>query len=194
MELLLISKNKIRISLTKEDLDGYMITCDRIDYDNTETRRVFWCIFDEVKQKTGFDAAERRIFIQIYPDKSGGCEIYVSKINAPQNAETDRDNSYVSFGTRDPAPSAVKNVYSFDETKDLISACRQLLALKYGGHSDAYTDSSGKFYLAIEPETQKTDVLTEYGSRHTSQTILSYIGEHCESICKDRAVQTLGDL
>lgn len=192
MELLLISENKIRISLTKEDLDGYRITCDKIDYDNTETRRVFWCLFDEVKQKTGFDAAESRIFIQIYPDKTGGCELYVSKINAPANDKTDHTVSPVSFNSIDLTPRP--EIYSFDGIDPLLSACRQLKLLGYSGSSTAHADKSGRFYLSLDSDLPKTCFLTEYGLRHTSESARLYINEHCKSICERNAIETLGAL
>lgn len=194
MELLLISKNKIRISLTKEDLADYRITCDKMDYDNTETRRVFWCLFDEVKQKTGFDAAESRIFIQIYPDKSGGCELYVSKINEPANAENVHGRSKVSCDTCSCDPPHTHEIYVLEGTKTLIAACRQLMLLGYEGRSSAYADTGETFYLSIEPRTRETYVLAEYGSRGPSRISEAYIKEHCKTVCNERAVQTLGIL
>ena len=194
MELLLISENKIRISLTKEDLDGYSITCDKIDYDNTETRRVFWCLFDDVKQKTGFDAAESRIFIQIYPDKNGGCELYVSKINAPASDNIGDGLAQVSLISEKAEHLSRQELYSFDGIEPLLSACRQLVALGYVGSSSAYADKRGRFYLLTEGDTKKTCFLTEYGLRHTSKSVRLYINEHCSSVCADKAVETLGTL
>ena len=190
MELLLISENKIRISLSKEDLDEYRITCEEMDYDNTETRRAFWCLFDEVKQKTGFDAAKSRIFIQIYPDKNGGCELYVSKINAPANGDNAESAPHVSF-----IPElSCQEVYSFDGINALLSACRQLSSLGYVGQSSVYADKQGRFYLITNGDTQRTFFLTEYGLRHTSKAVRLYINEHCSVVCSERAVETLSSL
>ena len=35
MELLVISENKLKVILSRADMDAYSITCDSIDYDNT---------------------------------------------------------------------------------------------------------------------------------------------------------------
>lgn len=59
MELILISDSKLKIMLTRDDMQQYALDCDTIDYDNTETRRAFWNILDEAKHRTGFDAAAR---------------------------------------------------------------------------------------------------------------------------------------
>ena len=71
MELILISDSKLKIMLTRDDMQQYALNCDTIDYDNTETRRAFWSILDEAKHRTGFDAAAERVFIQLYPSKEG---------------------------------------------------------------------------------------------------------------------------
>ena len=80
MELILINSNKLKIMLTEADMIQYELDFNTINYDNIETRRAFWNILDEAKHRTGFDAASDRIFIQLYPSKEGGCEMYVTKV------------------------------------------------------------------------------------------------------------------
>ena len=82
MELIVINENKLKITLSESDMKQYSLDCNTVDYDNTETRKAFWSILDEVKQKTGFDAASQKIFVQLYPSKKGGCEMYVTKLGA----------------------------------------------------------------------------------------------------------------
>ena len=80
MELIVISNSKLKIMLTSEDMREYSLDCNTLDYENTETRRAFWSILDEAKQRTGFDAASEKVFVQVYPSKKGGCEMYVTKL------------------------------------------------------------------------------------------------------------------
>ena len=49
MNIILISDDRIKVTLTDRDLVGYGIRVEDIDYDNTETRRVFWTILDKAK-------------------------------------------------------------------------------------------------------------------------------------------------
>jgi len=194
MELLLISENKIKISLTKADLDGYSITSDDIDYDNTETRRVFWTLLDEAKRKTGFDAAKSRIFIQIYPGRDGGCELYVSKLS---RAEKDdeislnvlRELSKINKESKEEKTS----VYLFDGMSELISACRRLKALGYGQSSSAYSEGKRRFFLSVDGN-RDFSFIEEYGVRQSTDGIMLYINEHCEAICIGDAVTRLGEL
>ena len=86
MELILISDKKLKVMLSASDMQKYELDNDTIDYDNTETRRAFWQILDEAKHKTGFDAASEKVFIQVYPSRGGGCEMYVTKLGALSSA------------------------------------------------------------------------------------------------------------
>ena len=80
MELILISSSKLKIMLSDADMEKYDLTAETVDYDNTATRRAFWSILDDAKNETGFDAASDRLFIQMYPSKDGGCEMFVTKL------------------------------------------------------------------------------------------------------------------
>lgn len=195
MELLLISENKIKISLTKEDLDGYSITADDIDYDNTETRRVFWTLLDEAKRKTGFDAAKNRIFIQIYPGKDGGCELYVSKLTRP---ERETDSSHDIFRTsvkRNVTDKKVNDaVYCFEEISGLISVCKRLKAIGYFQKVSAYSDGEKRFFLSLDSPEKEFPFIMEYAEAQDSRCARLYINEHCSLICDGDAVERLGNL
>ena len=71
LELSLMGQDKLKVILTPFDMIKYDLTCDKIDYDNTETRKAVWSILDYAKHETGFDAATGRIYIQVYPEKNG---------------------------------------------------------------------------------------------------------------------------
>ena len=197
MELTLISENKIKISLTKNDLDGYSITAEEIDYDNTETRRVFWTLFDEAKKVTGFDAAKSRIFVQIYPGRDGGCELYVSKINGGSSPYEDgisaralkRMVKRVNAGNGDSGA-----VYRFDSVSSLISACKRLKRIGFDGASSAFYDSEDRFYLTADKRKDAADPVLEYGRRISGDGLDAYLKEHCKLICDGDAVERLFDL
>lgn len=86
MELHRIGEGQLRISLSADDMDYYQLNSETMDYDDTATRSAFWRILDRAKKQTGFDAARDRVLIQVFPRKSGGCEMYVTKA-APNKQE-----------------------------------------------------------------------------------------------------------
>lgn len=190
MELLLISDSKLKVTLTNEDMKRLDISCDGLDYDNTETRRAFWQILDEAKSKTGFDAARDRVFIQVYPSKCGGCEMYVIKLKGLFGKEKE--------GKMEVAKTRA-SVFSFDSMTSLLPVCRQLKGLGYGRESAAYIGDDGRFYLVVNEETPtcqrgsfgEFSFLEEYGRRHTEPSRAAYIREHCRAIEEKDAVNIL---
>ena len=181
MELILINNSKLKVMLTPADMESYAITCDTIDYENTETRRAFWNILDEAKHKTGFDAASDRVFIQVYPSRNGGCEMYVTKlIHNDLNCEIDIKRV------------VLREIYSFCNIGDLLNVCGQLIVNGYTDDSAVYTDESN-YYLVLS-DTGGYSFITEYGERKITNLLEPYLTEHCKCICGGNAVGILSKL
>lgn len=198
MELLLISENKLKITLSECDMRQYELDCNTIDYDNTETRRAFWSILDEAKHKTGFDAASQRVFIQLYPSKEGGCEMYVTKLgihtSAPLDDPPKRSYKLLPLTQRELA-------YSFDTLDMLIGVCRRLCSIGFSGVSEAFRTHTGRYILIIdEPEENayislnEHSFIGEYGKRENLKSVRLMTDEHAECLCEKNAVELLAVL
>ncbi len=181
MELILISDSKLKIMLSQKDMTKYALKIEDIDYDNTETRRAFWNILDEAKHKTGFDAARERIFVQVFPSRCGGCEIFVTKLEKGVSA----DDLSVSVAKR-----RANTVYRFSDINNLLSVCSILYKRGYEGESAVYYDDKN-YYLSITGEQLFID---EYADMRENIKYIYHILEHCEGICTRGAVETLAAL
>lgn len=208
MELIRISSSKLKIMLTGEDMKKYALDAESADYDNTATRRAFWSILDDAKNQSGFNAAGDRIFIQLYPSKDGGCEMFVTKMGLLCAIDEDEKK-----GTTIKLPKALIEKsheaggrekigsYVFGELSSLLAVCRQLLARKWRGKSEAYRGRDGRCYLILAERTRdmsatldRLSFISEFGKAENSDTVRLYIREHGECICAKDAVQTLGVL
>ena len=194
MELLRISDKKLKVTLSGEDMAHYRLDSETMDYDTTETKSAFWQILDEAKQKTGFDAGGGRIFVQIYPSRAGGCEMYVTLVNAEQEK---------SDAERGGEVECTEGIYCFEALDTLLTVCRMLDGLGYQEKSTAYT-VDGAYYLVIR-ERRRTGVygsrplseysfLEEYGTRYHGGVRLSYLYEHGRCLCEDGAVTLFSSL
>lgn len=188
MELILISDSKLKIMLTTDDMREYALDCSTLDYDNTETRRAFWSILDEAKHRTGFDAASEKVFVQVYPSRSGGCEMYVTKLGLFSEsdfgeADASEDdvriraphrerlrggsgilrNSYSETG-RTAYIKGRESAYRFTSLEQLLGACRRLASL-FRGKSSAYTDGRNYYLLLKEKNSAASDIARVRGSR-----------------------------
>ena len=196
MELLLISENKLKITLSECDMKQYELDCNTVDYDNTETRRAFWSILDEAKHRTGFDAASQRVFIQLYPSKEGGCEMYVTKLSPRSSSELTERPSHALI------PLSRRYLcYSFDSMEDMLSVCRKLSAIGFSGSSGAAKRDDGRYILVIdEPEENayiglcEHSFIDEFGRRENVKHVKLMCHEHASCICKENAVEILGSL
>ncbi len=183
MELILISDTKLKIMLSRTDMAKYALKIEDIDYDNTETRRAFWNILDEAKHKTGFDAAREKIYVQIFPCRSGGCEIFVTKLDEGGS------NSDLSLEIKEQSKF---KIYRFSQINDMLSVCNILSKRGYSGESSAYYDER-YYYLTIEPK-KDCSFIEEYAITRENKNYIYHILEHCDRICAGRAVSTLAPL
>ena len=201
MELIMINENKLKITLSVCDMKQYCLDCSTIDYDNTETRRAFWSILDEVKHQTGFDAASQKVFIQLYPSKEGGCEMYVTKLGEKHKCEESDDPVPDSHRLR-PLPKR-HVAYSFNSLDRLIAVCTRLSSIGFSEKSSAFRShiEKDKFFLLLEePEENaylpvtELSFICEYGKSENLKNTMLFIHEHADPICQSRAVETLSGL
>ena len=77
MRIEAITKRKIVVELSADDLDSLDITYDALDYASVETRRVIWVILDRVRESTGCDIdPSGQLLIDAMPRPAGGCILF----------------------------------------------------------------------------------------------------------------------
>lgn len=204
MELILINSSKLKIMLTDDEMKKYELDTDTIDYDTTSTRRAFWSILDDAKTRTGFDAASDRVFIQLYPSKKGGCEMYVTKLG--ESCRALRDSRSPARGIQlVPAERHSDRgrfaAYAFEALDSLLCVCRRLLSRGWSGESEAYRDQPGRFFLFLAAggygsctSLDELSFISEYGSQENADRLRLYISEYGTCICRENAIEQLGIL
>jgi len=77
MRIEAITRRKIVVELSAEDLNDLDITYDALDYASVETRRVIWVILDRVRESTGCDIdPSGQLLIDAMPRPAGGCILF----------------------------------------------------------------------------------------------------------------------
>ena len=108
MELIVISKSKLKIMLTAPDMIKYDLTSPPANSLSLHDREVLRHLFRDAKAEIGFDTEGARLFVQLYSSKEGGCEIFVTKLpdSDPISPTLEREepsaeeNCSVDFWTR----------------------------------------------------------------------------------------------
>ena len=212
MELIPVGDNKLKIMLTLSDMTRFEIPEEVPEMTNEQIRGAFREILNEARSITGFNTAGDRLYVQYYPSKKGGCELFVTKLGRP--GQGDSQSSALpargSVGLAEPAASEASagsggehrvTAYSFEGVSVLLSACHRLSGSGYGNDSAAWKDENGNVYLFLygvrRPRVGQEDpfaFLTEYGTPENADSLLLYIREHGKPICETHAVETLARL
>ena len=191
MELIRISDSKLKVMLNAEDMAHYELNCETIDTADSPSRRGFWSILDEAKRQTGFDLAGERVFVQLYPERSGGCEMFVTKLGIRAAARSgERADGQTRCSVYPPQRTPRERVYRFAVLSDLLAACRHMRDAEGIEGGRAYVNETrDAFYLVLERDVP---FLAEYNGIPGGRRDLYYIEEHCRCFSRD-AVRALGD-
>jgi len=195
MELKLVNENKLKITLTNEDMALLDITYEEMDYYNdVSTRNVIHEILDKAKNQIGFDASADRLFVKAYPNKDGGCYMYVIKdVPIPKGDPYTYEKKYKS---KIYTTGVKKNrvLYMFENSETLLEACNQLNLIGYNGKSDIFADD-GKYYLYIEDNREPAlELISEYGVLINNPFFMFYLEEHTKKIMSSDAVKSFSEI
>lgn len=209
MELIRISDSKLKIMLTEADMRRYALSSDHLSYENSETRRAVKEMLQEAHEETGFDAATDRLLIQVYPSREGGCELYITKIQAATEEEKKDEERKEEEKKKEPPPppKEVRGrvvIYALPTLSALLAVCRQLAVTGYREYSAAYTAKGERCYLVLrEPPPHVASYplaaplyhpAEEYGEKYGGTAKLAYIKEHASCIFDGDAVGRLAPL
>lgn len=208
MELIKVSSEKLKIILTKNDMDLLEITCDSLDYGSLSTRRAIWQILDTAKDETGFDADGDKLYIQAFPSADGGCEMFFTKHSSLLTEPPGEKSLYLKkkyiF-----AEAERRYIAESENLEDIIKLAVRMKRGKFKGRSSLlfYKD---KYYLSADFSGRKNGFLRngradcgngeafsfmcEYADVYSGEELASaYIDEYAETIIKKQAVETLAE-
>ena len=190
MELIQISENKLKIMLSETDMIKYSLDGEDADYSKDETRRAFRQMLSYVRQMSGFDTRGERIFVQMYPSRGGGCEVFVTKLG-------DRKGDFFEMGTlsKTDVKRQTGNAYGFESLEGMLAVCRYLYSCRADCRHEgrAYRDDRGNYYLAL-PSHCEFAHCEEFSKRISPARLDAYITEHGRCLIEQGAVEILGRL
>ena len=217
MDLIRIDDNKMKIMLTPVDMQSYALDAKEIDCNKSETRRAFRHILNDVRTRTGFDAKGDQIYVQLYPSREGGCEMFVTKLDVVCALGEPSEQPPLTTGNTPPSPQSRPRqepegergrtvAFVFEALEHLLCVCRRLRARSFPGASAAYRGEEGRYYLLLSeragergtrrpfPDRRSLSFISEYGVQQNADTVRLYIREHGCPICEKNAVARLSDL
>ena len=179
-------KKKTEAQLLKEKLCYNPKNAGERFSDNEWEKADLFCegykkFLDMAKTEVGFDPAGDKVLIQLYPLKSGGCELFVTKLGILSESSA----RLVSKSDRIAMLSKNRSLYAFDSLDNIVGAARAVKRIMGGlsPKSDVYIDGE-RYYLSIEEygkggEPVEFPCILEFGMGLTAE-LSSYIYEHAD--------------
>ena len=207
MEMIPISESKLKVMLSRKDLEEYELDTEQLDYGNRETRLLFREILESVKEEIGFDTDGYRVLVQLFPSRDGGCEMFITKIGSIHcERETEREKGEGALLHYKPSHRPTQNkgspgAFGFEQLEWMITVCRRLLGIGYTGRSTAYISDDRRFYLFLEGldptgylPLDEYSFIAEYGKAENVEALHAFLSEHGHVLCEGEAVERLGVL
>ena len=210
MELIIINENKLKIMMTQNDMKAYGLDENEFYCSITNSKEILKKILHNSPLHTGFEYISPfdKILMQLYPDKSGGCELYVTKITLDEK----EGEEFMSYDNEEryllPKPTSKKESakipllsYRFDKLENAIQVTRELIRRNYIGASSFYRDFEGKYFLFVihtksdnSDSTSPIDCLLEFGELVNAENSRMHLLEKGKCIFKEKAVEQLSKL
>ncbi len=195
MEWIKISDNKLKIMLSAEDAMRYELDCTLTDHADVMTRAAFREILSDIEEESGFDAREDKIYIQMYPSKQGGCELFVTKIGLLLTQDSTSPEQGPPVPPKKRPPKDMYSYYLFPDVHTLILLCRRLQTQGHALRCTAFLDEWERWWLCVitgfEQKKALPHFLSEYGKQMPQEQARLYLCEHAREITTN-AIQQLG--
>lgn len=204
MELIRINDQKLKIMLTPLDMTHFEMNAERLGEDSEQMRRSFRMLMKEVRRKIAFELDDRRVSVQYFPSRGGGCEMFVScSLKKEEKKKAPAAQNENNLPQKADSKSEVcwrETIYRMMELNNLLAACQRLNTLHFSGKSRVYKDETGSYFLFLtlpgsSPLSTPTELafLSEYGDVCNPLQAKLYIGEHANLI-SEYAVEELSGL
>ena len=191
MEFLKIGKNKLKITLTTDELKRYKLDKIGADDDLAPHRRALFRVIDLAGQKVGFSPGAEKLLLQFYPTRRGG-EIFVTKLSILTEAQ----KNIISRADNLTTATRTCRAYFFNTLADAIALSKSISS-KCDPPSDSalYITEFGNAVLEVveypgnENENEFPE-LSEFSDRLTTE-FFTYLREHSIPLYEKNAIETL---
>ena len=199
MELIMINHEKLKIILSNDDMTEMKITPRELDYSKVSTKHIFWNILEKAQKEVGFNADKSKLYVQVFPSRDGGCEMFVTKY-----ADDEQDEIEIQ-PKRDFRNTVCLDKFIVVEFSDLLKLSIRMAMDKLKLNTSLYYDSQSTYILLVRNNKKLPsyihsmenccripEYLSEYGNVYDlTEKALCYIKEHYKIITQENAVEIL---
>lgn len=193
MKIEKLTENKLKITLSIDDLEERNITLHSFMYNSPESQDLFWELLKEAEKECGFSVDDSMIYVEASTTGAGNFTLLVTKTN--ENIPAEKINrpkriSKENIKLKRKSDSQKNNlaIYIFNKFDDICSFCSVCDISKM--HENSLYKMNNSYYL-------KTDIMPfnnilDYASSTKNFEILeAKLNEYGEIIIEKNALQTI---
>ncbi len=199
-----ISHNKIKVTLSFDDLEKWDIDIESLSYNSPEAQEMFWNMMKRAEIETGFHVDDSQLIVEAMPLEREGFVIVVTRVDDDDDFESIHKyiknkfrKSELRVKKKSKKVSSTLLIYMFEEFDDICAASMRIMDI-YMGDSSLYKYKS-QYYLVLtrncsfsnNPETVET-LLSEYGRKLSHCSIQEgFLIEHGMVMIESDALEIL---
>ncbi|HHX17610.1 MAG TPA: adaptor protein MecA [Clostridium sp.] len=204
MKIEKINENKIKVTISFNDLEERNIDLNSLNYNSPETQELFWDMMEQAEIQLGFTASDAQLCIEAVPDADEGFVILITKMD--EENEFESIHKYIKNRFRKTDLRVKKKtkkvcstivIYAFDDFENLCVLCKNLFDI-YSGESTLYK-LKNTYYLLLTKNSWSVDnlnafdlILNEYGQKVKNTNFYEgYLNEHAVKVIDCAAIETI---
>jgi len=191
-----IAQNKIKVTLSNDDLLEWDISYESLTYNSPQAQELFWDLMKRAEEEAGFFADGSQLVVEAMPTRSDGFIMLITKVEEGEEGpirklskpriKKDGKNKKQKYGI-----SPI--IFEFKTFNDVIEGCKNI-ENRFIGSSSLYKKDD-KFFLVLDVENEYLAgdlkvVLTEFARKVDNSFVKEgELFEHAEILIKESAVE-----
>jgi len=206
MKIERINENKIKITVSLNDLEERAIDISSLNYNSPAAQELFWDMVEQAEVEFGFKASDSQLCIEAIPDTAEGFIITITKIDEDGDFESIHKyikgkykNNDVRIKDKQVKSNTNKVIYSFREFDDLAELTKKIYNV-YAGESTLYKFKSVYYLVLTKNNLLISDIrifdslLSEFGKKVINVAFYEgYLNEYAQKIIDLNAIETIND-
>ncbi|MFZ5990032.1 MAG: adaptor protein MecA [Bacillota bacterium] len=201
-----INENKIKVTISFNDLEERNIDLDSINYNSPAAQELFWDMMEQAEIQFGFNASDSQLCIEAVPDADEGFVVIITKLD--EDGDFESIHKYIKNRFKKADLRSKKKsqrvcssivIYSFSDFDDLCLLIDRLKYI-YSGESTLYK-LKDIYYLLLTKNTWSVDniksfesILNEYGTKVSNVNLYEgYLDEYATKVVEYNAVEVISN-
>lgn len=190
MKIEKLNEDKIKITLSIDDLEERNIDVQSFIYNSPESQDLFWDMMQEAEQQYGFNVDESMIYVEASSSGSGIFTLVVTKTQESLNLPTRSKIKKEKLKLKRKAPSVQKenSLYEFLSFDDICEFCKIIDVSKI--ENSSLYKLNEQYYLRTSMMPYNS--ILEYANLvKDSSLMLAKINEYGNAIIEENAINEI---